>query len=195
MKIKGNIAQDNKTHSYCPHCWSERIQPYGRDGKEFYRCDSCGYDDSRIIMIYPQMRYRVLDDNELLHYSIGAIIEWQKKYLLFRRRLFPFKYTIIAGHWDLSDATAESAIDREIKEEAGIELFSEKPIIVETLNEPCRRGADCHEWRLYQFIVNDNKVTMSEEADIIGWYSPDEIRQLELTIPTEYFLKLLKIVK
>ena len=140
------------------------------------------------------MRYRILPDDELLHYSVGAVIEWENKILLFHRRLFPFQYTIIAGHWDLNDATPESAIAREIKEEAGIEVHPEEPEIVETVEEPCRRGADFHEWRLYRARVDNNRVTMSDEADIIGWYSPTEIRGLDLTIPTEYFLKKLKII-
>ena len=194
MKVKGKIPRDNKSHCYCPECWCESISPYEHEGKEYYKCERCGYNDSRLIMIYPQMRYRILPDNELLHYSVGAIIEWQGKILLFHRRLFPFQYTIIAGHWDLNDATPESAILREIREEAGIETHPEKLEIVEMLKEPCRRGADFHEWRLYRATVNQNTAIMSEEADIIGWYSPVEIRQLDLTIPTEYFLKRTEII-
>lgn len=194
MKVKGKIPQDNQSHSYCPECWRESIHPYQCEGREFYKCECCGYDDSRLIMIYPQMRYRILPDRELLHYSVGAVIEWEGKILLFHRRLFPFQYTIIAGHWDLNDATPESAIAREIREEAGIEVHPEKPKIVDTVKEPCRRGADFHEWQLYRARMHKNRVTMSEEGDIIGWYSPDEIQRLELTIPTEYFLKKLGVI-
>jgi 8-oxo-dGTP pyrophosphatase MutT (NUDIX family)/ribosomal protein S27AE len=194
MKIIGEIIHDQKTHSYCPKCWNNKIQAYLKNGKEYYHCGNCGYDDSRLFEFYPQLRYQILDNQELLHYSVGAIIVWEEKLLLFRRRLFPFKYTIIAGHWDLTDSSADQAIIREIKEEAGIEVTPNTPIITEMLNEPCRRGADFHEWRLYQFKVNYNQATMSEEADIIGWYSPDEIKKLELTIPTEYFLKKLNIL-
>ena len=142
MKVKGAIRQDSRPHSYCPECWSESIHPYAHQGREYYRCERCGYNDSRLIRIYPQMRYRVLPDNELLHYSVGAVIEWEGKILLFHRRLFPFQYTIIAGHWDLDDATPESAVVREAREEAGIEIRPEKPEFVETVMEPCRRGAD-----------------------------------------------------
>ena len=39
--------------------------------------------------------------------------------------------------------------------------------------------------------VNRNTATLSDEADIIGWYAPDEIKGLDLTIPTEDFLKKL----
>ncbi len=194
MKVKGKISQDNGTHSYCPKCWSECIQSYAAAGREYYRCERCGYDDSRLIMFYPQMRYRILPDSELLHYSVGAVIEWEGKILLFHRRLFPFRYTIVAGHWDLDDETPETAVAREIAEEAGIEIYPEKPVFVETLKEPCRRGADFHEWRLYQAKADRNTATLSDEADIIGWYTPDEIRELDLTIPTEHFLKKLGII-
>ena len=194
MKVKGQIRRDDNSHSYCPECWGECIQPYTAGGREYYRCEHCGYNDSRLVMFYPQMQYRVLPDKELLHYSVGAVIEWEGKILLFHRRLFPFRYTIVAGHWDLDDATPEAAVAREIAEEAGIEIRPEKPVFVETLKEPCRRGADFHEWRLYRAAVDRNTATLSDEADIIGWYTPDEIRGLDLTIPTEYFLKKLEII-
>ena len=194
MKVKGQIQRDNNPHSYCPECWSEGIQFYTAEGREYYRCECCGYDDSRLIMFYPQMRYRVLPDSELLHYSVGAVIEWEGKILLFHRRLFPFSYTIVAGHWDLDDATPEAAVAREVEEEAGIEIHPEKPVFVETLKEPCRRGADFHEWQLYRATADRNTATLSDEADIIGWYAPDEIKRLDLTIPTEYFLKKLGII-
>ena len=194
VKVKGKISQDNRAHSYCPECWSECIQPYAAEGREYYRCERCGYDDSRLVMLYPQMRYRVLSDSELLHYSVGAVIEWERKILLFHRRLFPFRYTIVAGHWDLDDTTPEEAVAREIEEEAGIGICPEKPVFTETLKEPCRRGADFHEWRLYRATVDRNTATLSDEADIIGWYTPDEIRGLDLTIPTEHFLKKLEII-
>ena len=194
MKVIGQISQDQRDHSYCPKCWSECIQSYAAEGREYYRCERCGYDDSRLIMFYPQMRYRVLPDGELLHYSVGAVIEWEGKILLFHRRLFPFRYTIVAGHWDLDDETPETAVAREIAEEAGIEVQPEKPLFVETLKEPCRRGADFHEWRLYRATVDYNTATLSDEADIIGWYAPDEIRELDLTIPTQHFLKKLDII-
>lgn len=194
MKILGSIPDDGKPHSFCPDCWSQEILSYARDSKEYYRCGRCGYDDSRLIMIYPQMRYRILEDRDLLHYAVGAVIEWQAKYLLFRRRLFPFQYTIVAGHWDRCDSTPEAAMAREIGEEAGIALHPEEAPLVETLSDPCRRGADFHEWRLYRLKVAHHQVTLSDEADIIGWYSPEEIRGLELTIPTEHFFRKLQIL-
>jgi 8-oxo-dGTP pyrophosphatase MutT (NUDIX family)/predicted RNA-binding Zn-ribbon protein involved in translation (DUF1610 family) len=194
MKIKGKIHQTDQTQNFCPDCWSESIAAYQADGREHYRCKQCGYDASRLIQIYPQMRYQVLPDDELLHYSVGAVIEWENRVLLFHRRLFPFQYTIVAGHWDLDDATPELAVAREIQEEAGIDVQPENPVFMERVKEPCRRGADFHEWRLYRVQVDDNRVVMSDEADIIGWYAPAEIRKLELTIPTAHFLRKLGII-
>lgn len=194
MKIQGEISHDSTTHSYCPNCWSENIIPYDRQGKEYYKCNYCGYDDSRLIVIYPQMRWRILDDKELLHFSVGCVLHWNEKILLFRRRLFPFKYTIVAGHWDLNDPTPELAIIREVKEETGLEIVSPVQGFVETLNEPCRRGADYHEWHLFTAVVDSNKVVLPDEGDIMGWYSPEEIEKLELTVPAEHFLKKLKII-
>ena len=90
----------------------------------------------------------ILPDSEFLHYSVGAVIEWEGKILSFYRRLYPFRYTIVAGHWDLDDETPEAAVAREIAVEAGIEFRPDKSVSVETLEEPRRRGTDFHEWRL-----------------------------------------------
>ena len=94
----------------------------------------------------------------------------------------------------MNDLTPKSAVAREIEEEAGTRISSEEPICVETVRDLCRRGANFHEWILYQAKVNTNGVTMSDEADIIGWYAPDKIRGLDLTIPTEHFLKKLELI-
>ena len=194
MKVKGKISQDNRAYSYCPECWSKCIQPFAAESREYYRCGGCGYDGSRLIAFYPQMRFHILPDCELLHYSVGAVIEWNRKILLLHRRLFPFCHTIVAGHWDLDDETPEAAVAREIAGEVGIEIRPDKPVSVETLEEPCRRGADFHEWRWYRATINRNTATLSDEADIIGWYAPDEIKGLDLTIPTEYFQEKLGII-
>ena len=75
MNVKGKIRQDNRGHSYCPESWSKCIQPYAAESREYYQCGGCGYDDSRLIAFYPQTRYHVLPDSELLHYSVGAVTE------------------------------------------------------------------------------------------------------------------------
>ena len=138
------------------------------------------------------MRYQLLLDEQLFRYTVDAIIECAGKILLFHRKCFPFHHTIVAGHWDLNDLPPESAIADAIEEDAQIQLSSEEPVCVETLRDLCRRGADFHEWRLYQAQVNI--VTMSDEAHILGWYGPDEMQGPDLTIPTEYFLEKLEIV-
>ena len=65
VKVKGKIPQDNRDHSYCPKCWSECSQSYAAEGREYYRCDRCGYNDSRLIRVYTQMRYRTLPDSDV----------------------------------------------------------------------------------------------------------------------------------
>jgi 8-oxo-dGTP pyrophosphatase MutT (NUDIX family) len=195
MKVLGPIPKDERTHRYCPTCWSDRIVPVDVKGREFYRCEACGYSDSRLVEIYPGLRYDLMEKQEILHYSVGAIICWEGKYLLFRRRLYPFAYTIVAGHWDLTDPSPEVAIAREIREECGLQVGPPGEPMVDRLHESCRRGADHHEWRLFQFGVESNRATLSEEADIMGWYDRDEIRSLDLTIPTRHFLAKLGIIE
>jgi 8-oxo-dGTP pyrophosphatase MutT (NUDIX family) len=191
---RGNIKPDNNKHIYCPNCWEDPILMYSNEGREYYHCSTCGYDNSRAVILYPNLRYKILDSDGLLHYTVGAIIEWGGRYLLFHRRRFPFQYTIVAGHWDLDDRTPEDAIRREILEEVSIRVVPSEPIAFETIYDPCYKGADFHEWRLYLFHVSNSDVTLSDEGDTFGWFSDLELKTLDLTIATSGFLKKFGII-
>jgi hypothetical protein len=55
------------------------------------------------------------------------------------------------------------------------------------IQEPCRRSTDYHVWNLYVCEAIGEPTMNGHEADVIGWYSLDEIRNLPLTIPTRTF--------
>jgi len=79
---------------------------------------------------------------------------------------------------------------REAYEETGLGILSAKLECKDiVIQEPCRRSTEYHVWNLYTCeTIGEPK--MSYEADIIGWYSLEEIHRLPLTIPTKQFFGL-----
>jgi len=64
-----------------------------------------------------------------------------------------------------------------------VELFGE-----EEVKEECRRGADYHFWYVYHCCCT-GEPRLSDEADVIGWFTRDEIvNELPLIRPTGHFL-------
>lgn len=185
---------NNRIHSFCIFCGKETIKSVIKSGREFYWCSNCQKDFERAIIIRPNDLYDFKSDGTMRHFSVGVIIERKGKYLLFKRRKFPFVWVSPAGHLDKGENPEEAAI-REVGEETGLTVKNIRFLFEEELsNDPCRRGVHVHYWRLY-LCQCTGKLKPSEEAEpkTIGWYESKEISKFELSSPTEYFFKKLKI--
>jgi 8-oxo-dGTP pyrophosphatase MutT (NUDIX family) len=130
---------------------------------------------------------------EYWHESVGIFIFNSKnKALFFKRTIYPFALTIPAGHLDVGEAP-QTAVSRELLEEAGIKigsknitLFSEENVI----GDKCRRGADNHKWHLYTTkIENGAAPNINDEGIEPVWLSLKEALQEELTYPIRYFIE------
>ena len=195
MNFKEFKDINSKAHSFCLSCGEETIKSVIKGGREFYRCTNCRKDFERAIIIRPNDLYDFKSDGTMCHFSVGTIIKRKEKYLLFRRRKFPFVWVSPAGHLDKGENPKEAAI-REVGEETGLTVKNIKLLFEEELlNDPCRRGVNVHHWRLY-ICQCTGKLKPSEEAELktIGWYKPKEIGKFELSNPTEHFFKKLKII-
>lgn len=117
--------------------------------------------------------------NKNMHYSVGAVIEKNNKYLLIDRAIYPYGFAGIAGHIENEDKTPLQAIKREIKEESGynakncILLFQE-----EIQNNPCSRGVNIHYWYLYKCGITGKIKQNKKETKSIGWYTKQQISKL-----------------
>jgi 8-oxo-dGTP pyrophosphatase MutT (NUDIX family) len=137
-----------------------------------------GHTHPRAFIFTPNTRWEWREDGELRHFSAGTIL-WRhepdgRRFCLFRRRAHPTGcYTIPAGHIEMGE-TPESAALREAHEETGLGITSVQPFYEGEIEEECRRGADYHVWHTYLCECVGEPRT-SEEADIIGWYTQDEI--------------------
>ena len=129
----------------------------------------------------------------LVHFSVGAIIQREGKYLLLDRASPPEGFTCIAGHVEIGE-TPEQAIMREVKEESGLEVREHKRIFQEVLyNNPCKQGVNNHNWHVFECNVKGEE-KKNGESKSIGWYSPEEIKQLKLEPSWQIILKRLQII-
>jgi len=134
------------------------------------------------------------EGGDIVHYSVGALIKKDEKFLLIDRAIFPFGFAGIAGHVDEGEAPEESII-REIKEESGLTAKECELIFEENLDwNTCSEGITHHYWYLYSCDVSgDVKLNKGEEKSI-EWYSKEEIQNLTLEPVWEYWFKKLGII-
>jgi ADP-ribose pyrophosphatase YjhB (NUDIX family) len=146
----------------------------------------------RAFIFFPTTKWAFNDQGELRHFTGGTAVYRQdtdeRRYCLFRRRTHPIGYyTIPAGHFEMGEDPQEAAL-REAYEETQLGVVSTQLLYEEEVLDECRRGADYHVWSVY-LCQGIGEPRMSEEADIIGWYTRKEIiNELPLTRPTGYFL-------
>ena len=155
-------------------------------------CDDCHNTSPRLIVIDPKTVWWVDEaTKEYWHESVGVFVfNAENKALFFERTIYPFAFAIPAGHLDTGE-DAETAVKRELQEEAGIKtngvkLFSEEEVI----GDECRRGADNHRWHLYTTRVeNVGEVKINDEGIKPVWLTLDEALQKELVYPVKYFIE------
>jgi ADP-ribose pyrophosphatase YjhB (NUDIX family) len=129
-----------------------------------------------------------------MHYSVGALIEKDEKYLLIDRNVPPYGFACPAGHVDENE-TEEEAIKREVKEETGLTIESLRLIEEEELDwNWCGKGITVHHWYVFECKVNGNLNGNKSETKSVNWYSKDEIKKLKLEPSWGYWLKKLRII-
>lgn len=171
----------------CIECGDEDVEVTDKEGQEEYRCSN-GHVNQRMIKNEGLEYYR--EDGEVIHRSVGALIVNDGEVLLLKRRKYPYKYSIPAGHLE-EDEDPDRAVAREVVEETGIEedFKAFEQLFKGKIDDPCRRGCDVHDWNLYVLRLDERPDTASnEEAEHLEWVEKSEIASKELTAPTEKFL-------
>ncbi|MCB9812480.1 NUDIX hydrolase [Candidatus Nomurabacteria bacterium] len=133
-------------------------------------------------------------DNELVHGSVGVIVQNQnKEILLFKRVKYPFLWTIPAGHLD-KDEDPKQAATRELHEETQINASELRSVFAgEIRGDSCVGGADIHYWHAYVYQASDDvePIIEAEEGREWGWFVLSELP--ELTMPVGYLLSLSEV--
>ena len=143
----------------------------------------------------PKLKIGTSKNGERMHYSVGAIIEQEGKFLLIDRKLPPFGFAGLAGHIDVNESS-EQAMIREVKEESGLtvthcELVGEEELIQK---EACVMKVKPHYWYVFRCDVTGTLKKNGEEEKSIGWYTKEEMKQLTFEDSWDYWLKKLKIL-
>lgn len=142
----------------------------------------------------PKISYRQIP----VHYSAGAFIKNDKgQFLLIDRLKKPFGFACPAGHVDEGETPSE-AIIREVEEETGLVvkfmLKHDTSEYTDIPQETCSRGVSIHEWSIFSVVAEGELIFKADEVKSIGWYSVEEIKELNLESAWKYwFEKILKI--
>ena len=133
-------------------------------------------------------------DGKLMHYSVGALIKKDGKYLLIDRVKPPLGFAGLAGHIDEGEDKIQ-ALKREVEEESGVKIDNYKLLFKEELDwNWCSKEVDIHYWYLFECNVSGEIEQNYIETKSIGWYTVNEIKELKLEPVWEYWFKKLKII-
>lgn len=196
MKLNFDWKDDGKYHQYCLSCHAEKVERVYKDDKTFYLCGDCGKTNERSIVIDPVVKWWLDKNGEYWHESAGVFVKNNKgQFLFFERTIFPFSYTVPAGHVDANEEPLQSAI-RELDEEVGIKAENLVDIASEDIiGDSCRRGSDAHKWHAFLYEVDETPgVEIKEEGTKLSWLSLEDALEKELTFPVRYILNKYKEV-
>ena len=129
-----------------------------------------------------------------MHFSVGALIEQEGKYLLIERAVPPLGFAGVAGHVDEGEDESQAVV-REVKEEVGFEVRDPKLLFEEELDwNWCSKGSTSHYWYLFHGPVSGDLARSMRETKSAGWYSKEEIKNLTLEPVWEYWFKKLDVI-
>ena len=133
-------------------------------------------------------------DGKDMHYSVGAVIKKDGKFLLIDRTSIPLGFAGPAGHVD-EDESPEQALLREIEEETGLKIISKKLLFEEERhNNKCNKGIQVHYWYLYECQVEGEIHRNLRETKSIGWYPVEEMKNLNYDPVWEYWFKKMGVI-
>lgn len=190
MKIPDTIPL-NKEGQYCFGCFSPSVKRVFRDNLTYYHCSTCNSLLERSLVIDDAITWWVDKENNYWHESVGVLVIAENKLLTQLRQIYPFAYTIPAGHLD-KDELPEAAAKRELHEETGITVQSLKILKkdFDIVGDSCRRGSDHHRWHLYRVRMEAYpEVHLSDEAIQTKWMTLQELKnESQLTYPLRFLV-------
>ncbi len=179
---------------YCFACHAENPQPRWREGRQWHACGVCGSEQERFLTWDPKLCQEFDDQDRLVHSGAGMFVMNERgEILLFKRRKFPFLWTIPGGHLEIGEDPRACAV-REVAEEVGITIVAPELIFEGVLDyDSCPGGADIHHWCLYKALVTNDVIVRIQEDEgepIWQWRALPDIALDEVTDPVRFFLTM-----
>lgn len=141
----------------------------------------------------PEPKKYVKDGKEY-HFTVGAVIKKDGRYLLIDRNIPPPGFASVAGHVDEGESP-ETALIREVEEESGFKVEKYHQVFEEFVDwNWCSRGVMGHYWHVYECEVSGEIKQNIIETKSISWYLPEEIKNLKLEQVWNYWFKKLNLV-
>lgn len=113
--------------------------------------------------------------------SVGIIVVRNETLLVINRKKPPFGIALPAGHVEgvsPQEPDFADAAKRELQEETGLQATSVTLIGEGRKDNPCRRGASWHYWRLYRAEVVGELSPSVEETNGAAWIDRETLRRL-----------------
>lgn len=154
-----------------------------------YHCLDCGYKSGQAYVIDHSLKVKYLK-GKIKHFTTAILAERAGKFLIMKKRTYPFWHDIIAGHINREEKPLSGA-KRELREETGLRAKNCQLVFHNTIKpDPCWRGSNIHEWNVYHCSVN-GKLKKNIEAEYMRWLSPKQFSKLKFVRPMAIILKSL----
>lgn len=180
--------------TYCLLCLVPNPSEDRRDGRSEFVCGSCGRRAPRALILDGETKTEETPRG-LKHWTVGALIEREGKFLIMLKKTWPYLWDVIAGHIGPAE-DPEAAVVREVQEETGLRLV--KPTLAfhgEIFPEPCRRGVNIHEWYLFRGPADGELRPDPREVAELRWVTLAEMVGLPFGRPAYYIFDALGLWK
>ncbi|HEY1074390.1 MAG TPA: NUDIX hydrolase [Patescibacteria group bacterium] len=172
----------------CLACDSDAIQEVVQDNYRFFYCSTCEKLYERASNTDYGKDLIVNTKKGIVHVCVGALIRQNNKFLLIKRRAYPFGYGFPAGHLEYEEQPQEG-LAREVFEETGLRIKNSELLFNDFIpTSKCRYGADNHIWYFYAVECEEGVPVLNPESEGIGWFSMEEAKNLNLIPSAQHLL-------
>lgn len=126
-----------------------------------------------------------------MHEGVHALIKKDQRYLLVERRFYPYGFSLVAGHVDQGE-NPEQALIREISEELGAKAYNLQNLFDMQQGRVCPMFWYRHLNHIYSCGI-DQEPVLNFESKSFGWFTPEQIHTLNLTVFARQVFERLQI--